>query len=66
VAGALFRVAGLAIIAFAWVVVTLISAFLKRQLGGLTGDTYGAINEITLASVFFMVILLAFNHWLIY
>jgi adenosylcobinamide-GDP ribazoletransferase len=65
VAVLLFRVAGLAIMAFAWVVITLIAAFLKRQLGGLTGDTYGAINEISTASVFFMITMLSFNHWLI-
>lgn len=61
----LFRVAGLAVMAFAWVVVTLVAAYLKRQLGGLTGDTYGAINEITTAGVFLMITLLSFNHWLI-
>ena len=65
VAIVLFRVAGLAIMAFAWVVITLIALYLKRQLGGLTGDTYGAINEVTVASVFLMVTLLAYNHWLI-
>jgi adenosylcobinamide-GDP ribazoletransferase len=65
VAIVLFRVAGLAIIAFTWVVITLIALYLKRQLGGLTGDTYGAINEISVASVFLMVTMLAYNHWLI-
>jgi cobalamin synthase len=42
-----------------------VAAYLNRQLGGLTGDTYGALNEITTASVFFLITMLAFNHWLI-
>jgi adenosylcobinamide-GDP ribazoletransferase len=65
VAVGLFRVAGLAVIAFAWVIITLVALYLKRQLGGLTGDTYGAINEIATAAVFLMITLLSFNHWLI-
>ena len=65
VAVGLFRVAGLAVIAFAWVIIILVALYLKRQLGGLTGDTYGAINEIATAAVFLMITLLSFNHWLI-
>jgi adenosylcobinamide-GDP ribazoletransferase len=64
-AGLSLRWAGLSVIAFAWIIITLVAVYLKRQLGGLTGDTYGAINEITTTSVFFMVTMLAFNHWLI-
>jgi adenosylcobinamide-GDP ribazoletransferase len=61
----LFRVAGLAIMAGVWVIVTLASIYFKRQLNGLTGDTYGAINEIATVSVLLMVTMLAFKHWLI-
>ena len=61
----LFRVAGLVIMAFAWIMMTLVALYLKRQLKGLTGDTYGAINEITVVSVFLVVTLLAFKHWLV-
>jgi adenosylcobinamide-GDP ribazoletransferase len=65
VAGVLFRIAGIAIMAFAWIIITLVANYLKRQLGGLTGDTYGAINEVAVLSVFLMVTMLAFKHWLI-
>ena len=65
VAVVLFRVAGLVIMALAWIIMTLFALFLKRQLKGLTGDTYGAINEITVVSVFLVVNMLAFNHWLV-
>jgi adenosylcobinamide-GDP ribazoletransferase len=38
--------------------------FLKRKFAGLTGDTYGAINEVAEVSVLAIVSLLAYNHWL--
>ncbi len=62
---ALFLVAGLVILVGCWVIVTLLALFLKKQLTGLTGDTYGAINEVVTAGVFLLVVLLSFNHWLI-
>lgn len=65
VAVVLFRIAGLIIIAFGWLIMTLVALYLKRQLKGLTGDTYGAINEITVVNVFLVVAMLAFNHWLV-
>jgi len=38
----------LAIIVLAvWIMVAIMAAFLKRRFDGLTGDTYGAINEVT-------------------
>ncbi len=61
----LFRLAGLAILAFASLMIFALAACFKRQLGGLTGDTYGAINEIATASVFFIITMLTFNHWLV-
>ncbi len=48
-----------------WIVVTLLSIYFKSQLKGLTGDNYGAINEIAVVSVFLIVSMLAFKHWLI-
>jgi adenosylcobinamide-GDP ribazoletransferase len=64
VTGGLWGLAGLAIIAGAFILVTLTALYLKSLLRGLTGDSYGAINEVATASVFLMVILLSYNHWL--
>jgi adenosylcobinamide-GDP ribazoletransferase len=61
----LYRITGLVIIAGVWVVLNLVAVYLKRQLGGLTGDTYGAINEISVLSVFLLVSMLAFKGWLL-
>jgi adenosylcobinamide-GDP ribazoletransferase len=43
----LFRFWGLAILGIIWLAVTLFGWLLKRALGGLTGDTYGALCEVS-------------------
>jgi adenosylcobinamide-GDP ribazoletransferase len=64
VAVGLARLAGLAIMVGIWVIVVLMAAYLKRKFSGLTGDTYGAINEVAEVCVLILVCLLAHNHWL--
>ena len=60
-----FFVAGAAIMLAVWVIITVVAAFFKKMFAGLTGDTYGAIDEIAEVSVLLLVILLAYNHWLV-
>jgi adenosylcobinamide-GDP ribazoletransferase len=64
-AGVLFMLAGLIIIVFVLTLVTLVAWYLKRKLAGLTGDTYGAINEMAETGVLIMVCLLAHQGWLL-
>jgi len=59
-----FRLAGLVIMLGVWVIVAAMAAYLKRKFSGLTGDTYGAINEVAEVSVLILVCLLAHNQWL--
>jgi adenosylcobinamide-GDP ribazoletransferase len=61
----LLRGAGAVIMAGVWIITTLSALYCKHQLSGLTGDTYGAVNELATAGAFLLVVLLAFNHWLI-
>ncbi len=61
----LFRVAGLIIIAVTWLIVTLAAFYFRHQLNGLTGDTYGAINEIAFTSVLLVMSALAYKNWLL-
>jgi len=61
----LARLAGLVIMISIWVIVVGMAAYLKRKFSGLTGDTYGAINETTEVCVLILVCLLAHNQWLI-
>ena len=60
-----FYLAGLAIMFGVWVIAAVLAAYLKRKLSGLTGDTYGAINETAEVSVLILVCLLAYNRWFI-
>jgi len=61
----LFKISGVVIMVGCWVIADLTSLYFKHKLGGLTGDTYGAINEFTMLAVMLIVNILAFKHWLI-
>lgn len=50
---------GLALMAGLWIVVLGIAMFLRFRLGGLTGDSYGAINELSEVLVLIALPLLA-------
>jgi len=65
VAVVLARLAGLVIMISIWVIVVGMAAYLKRKFAGLTGDTYGAISEVTEVCVLILVCLLAHNQWLV-
>ena len=60
-----FYLAGLAIMLVIWVIIVIMAAYFKRKFSGLTGDTYGAINEVAEVAVLILVCLLAYNHWLV-
>jgi adenosylcobinamide-GDP ribazoletransferase len=59
-----FYVAGLALMFGTWVIASGVAAYLSRKFAGLTGDTYGAINEITELVTLLFVCLVAFRGWL--
>lgn len=46
-----------------WLMVIMMAAYLTSKFTGLTGDTYGAITEVTETSVLIIVSLLVHNHW---
>lgn len=46
ISGSLLRWQGTILMTIAWLTATTLGYFLRSRLGGLTGDTYGAINEI--------------------
>ena len=60
---AYFYLAGLVIILGIWVIVVAMATYLKRKFSGLTGDTYGAINEVAEVGVLILVVMLAHNQW---
>ncbi|MDD5126835.1 MAG: adenosylcobinamide-GDP ribazoletransferase [Dehalococcoidales bacterium] len=55
----LFQFAGLIIIICIGLNTTLMAVYFKSKFGGLTGDTYGAINEVSEAGVLLLIALLA-------
>jgi len=59
VAIGLAQLIGLAIMFLIWVMTVAMAVYLKSKFSGLTGDTYGAINEVTEVGVLILVTLLA-------
>lgn len=61
IAFALWGFAGLGLMAAVAVLALLLGAFLSRRQGGLTGDSYGAINEV--AEVAALLLFPLFGFW---
>ncbi|APV44238.1 adenosylcobinamide-GDP ribazoletransferase [Dehalogenimonas formicexedens] len=55
---------GIIVMAGTWGLTVMLSAFFKGKFGGLTGDTYGALNEISEFTTLLLVVLFTFNNWL--
>jgi adenosylcobinamide-GDP ribazoletransferase len=62
----LWGLAGVDVLAGVFIIVTLTALYLKSLLKGLTGDGYGAINEVATVSVFLVIIILTHNNWLMH
>ena len=60
---ALMELLGLALMAAIWFFVLILAGILRRKLGGLTGDTYGAINEVIEVCVLILVPLIAGGYF---
>ena len=58
VAIVLAQLMGIAIMLGIWIIVMVMATYMKRKFSGLTGDTYGAINEVAEVCVLILVILL--------
>ncbi len=58
VAAVLAQLAGLAIMFLIWIIAVVMAAYFKSKFSGLTGDTYGAINEVAEVSVLILINLL--------
>ena len=59
----LLELLGLALLAAIWLILIIMTAFLKKRLGGLTGDTYGAINEVIEVCILILVPLIAGGYF---
>jgi adenosylcobinamide-GDP ribazoletransferase len=50
---------GMVLMAGVWIIILGVGYFLRSRLGGLTGDTYGAINELAEVSVLILLPLMS-------
>ena len=57
VAVVILRVWGLALMAALWLIIFGVASYFRSRLGGLTGDNYGAINELAEVLVLLLTIL---------
>jgi adenosylcobinamide-GDP ribazoletransferase len=57
----LFSLAGLLMVPGIFVITALLALYLKHKFAGLTGDSYGAINEIAETMVLILMIIIAGN-----
>ena len=53
------EIGGLVILVAVWIIVVVIASYLRRKFGGLTGDTYGAINEVAEVAVLLVISIFA-------
>jgi len=58
VAVALLKLWGLVLMAALWLIAFGIASYFRSRLGGLTGDNYGAINELTEVLVLLLLVLI--------
>ena len=58
VAVIILKLWGLALIAALWLIIFGIASYFRSRLGGLTGDNYGALNELAEVLVLLLIILI--------
>lgn len=54
-----FQLTGLVVMLAVWLITAIMATYFKSKFSGLTGDNYGAINEVAEASVLVLVVMLA-------
>jgi adenosylcobinamide-GDP ribazoletransferase len=54
----LLQLAGVAVMLGIWIIVAAMATYLKGKFSGLTGDTYGAINEVAEVCVLIIILVL--------
>jgi adenosylcobinamide-GDP ribazoletransferase len=64
VAGILLQLTGLIIMLIIWAGVLVMAAYLKARFGGLTAESYGAINEVAEVCLLSLFCLLTHIRWL--
>jgi len=58
VAVIIFELGGLALVAALWLIIFGVASYFRSRLGGLTSDTYGAINELAEVWVLLIIVMI--------
>jgi adenosylcobinamide-GDP ribazoletransferase len=58
-----FFPAGLSLMLATWIIIVIVAGYFRKMFAGLTGDNYGAINEIAEVSVLLLMNILSYQHW---
>lgn len=56
-----YYISGIAVVAVIWLFVTLLAVYFKNKFAGLTGDTYGMINELAETGTLLLMSIIAYN-----
>jgi len=59
-----YYIVGFGIMVVIWIVIVVVSEYLRRKFAGLTGDTYGTINELAETGILLIAGIACFNGWL--
>ncbi len=59
-----YYIVAIGIMVVIWLIIIAASEYFRRKFAGLTGDTYGAINELTETGVLLIASIAYFNGWL--
>jgi adenosylcobinamide-GDP ribazoletransferase len=60
-----YYIVGFGIMVIIGLIVIVVSEYLKRKFAGLTGDTYGAINELAETGILLIASVACFNGWIV-
>ncbi|UCC16822.1 MAG: adenosylcobinamide-GDP ribazoletransferase [Dehalococcoidales bacterium] len=60
-----YYIVGFGVMVVIWILIVAVSAYFRRKFVGLTGDTYGAINELAETGVLLIGSIACFNGWVL-
>lgn len=60
-----YYIVGFGVMVVIWILIVAVSAYFRRKFAGLTGDTYGAINELAETGVLLIGSIACFNGWVL-
>ncbi|UCD07963.1 MAG: adenosylcobinamide-GDP ribazoletransferase [Dehalococcoidales bacterium] len=60
-----YYIVAIGITGMTWILIVAASEYFRRKFDGLTGDTYGAINELAEIGILLIASIACFNEWIV-